>query len=208
MKRSVTILSIICMLLIALMWTRSGQVPLVQLEGGISLDVNDSPYMLKDGKLYRVHRDRASFVIDMYDINHIANTYEKRGAQIIAHADGHEFHLPNHITEGFENYKTLRDALLAEKLWTSMTLLSPKAPSVQDYVALKNDIILNDADFLDNKIDIDTNMAHTGRQSLRCFAVNPSGTGKTAWISKTSIDSNLLYLENGDSFIWQCRHWV
>ncbi|NRA39266.1 MAG: hypothetical protein HRU15_14060 [Planctomycetes bacterium] len=169
-------------------------------DGDLQLLVDNKNYVLKQGKLYHNNNGSLHYLKDMYDIDHITKTYFKKDDQIIARALGKEYVLPAEIIEDFEVHPDIPSLILAEHNWTSMSLLSPRAPSVADYVQLKKDIILGTGDFKDNTLHIDQRQSHSGKHALRCYAVKPQGSGKTAWITKSSLDSNLLYNEKGDRF--------
>ena len=95
---------------------------------------------------------------------------------------------------GFDEYQVVQELFGIYQDWSSMTLLSPAAPTISSYVTLKQQIFRYETDFLDNRIDLDTRISHDGSKSLRFLAVKPTSTRP---LTKTSIDNeNLLVRKN------------
>ena len=82
--------------------------------------------------------------------------------------------------------------------WTTLTLQSPEAPTVPDYVALRQRIMSGRGGFLDNRVEVVTAPAHSGQRSLRCYCVAPS-RGMTC--AKASLSTELLHFAKGDD-VW------
>jgi hypothetical protein len=102
------------------------------------------------------------------------------------------------MRDGFENATTIHDLVGPARGFTTITLQSPKAPTVAQYVALRHSILDNNGNFLDNRIEPSTAQVHSGATSLRALAV-PAGGGAT--VSKASIESELMHFVKGDD-VW------
>ncbi len=161
-------------------------------------------YELIGGKLYRVFsKTKKRFALDIYEPGHVKRSYQKEGGVIYRLVSPTEKHLvsESHI-EGFEGEGDLISLFEKREYWTSMTLLSPATPTVKDYVTLRKKIMSRQGDFIDNKLSLSTERAHSGKRSLRCFSIKPGGPKKTAWITKASLDTGLLYFEKGDTLLF------
>jgi hypothetical protein len=103
------------------------------------------------------------------------------------------------FSTGFEEPKFLE--LFHDKKWSLITLLSPKADSVQKYTKL-NKQIMSGGNFLDNRIDLETRNVHSGNHALRFFAVAPSSAMKGRDNpSKSLIEKKKIFFAKGDD-IW------
>jgi hypothetical protein len=102
-----------------------------------------------------------------------------------------------HFEEGFEDATGLRDLIGPRRGWTSFTLQSPSAPTVPEYNALRQRI-LEGGSFLDNRVEVSTELAHSGSTSLKCYSVAPSRGMITA---KASLTTSLLHFVKGDD-VW------
>ncbi len=80
--------------------------------------------------------------------------------------------------------------------WTTITLLSPSAPTVAAYAALRTQIFAGTADFLDNRID-----ALNGYAQFRTIA--PDANMVT---SKAHLEHNLLWFTQGDDLWFQADY--
>ena len=94
--------------------------------------------------------------------------------------------------------QTVRDLINAKRGWTSLNLMSPKAPTVAAYTRLRKRILQGKSDFLDNRVEPSSQRAHGGKRSLRTQAAMPAGGIP---ITKAAIDNELLYFAKGDH-IW------
>lgn len=115
-------------------------------------------------------------------------TYKRSG-------DGERTPVKPALADDFEGARRVGDLFAPGRGWTSMTLLSPKAPLVADYLRLRNRIVRGESDFLDNRVEPSTAVTHGGGTALRTYAVPPSDTMVT---SKASLDTELLHLAKGE----------
>lgn len=119
--------------------------------------------------------------------------------------DGGRYQVIRDFSEGFENVNTIRDLISIERGWTTFTILSPKAPDVQDYNDLRDLILRGESDFLDNRIEPSSEQAHTGLQSLKASAVAPD---PGMCCTKASLGMQLLHFGNGDNVWFSAWYYI
>jgi len=108
------------------------------------------------------------------------------------------------FTEDFEDYGNLVALFYTnfqeatEKVWGTMTLQSPSAKTVGEYTALQDCIFDGTCDFIDNKVELVVDPTDASNTCLRFDAVAKTDDMVT---SKSSIQSPLLFFENGDD-LW------
>ncbi len=158
-------------------------------------------YELIGGKLYRVFSEtKKRFVLDMYKPGHVERSFKKESGRIYRVVSPTEkYPVSESYKEEFEGEGDLVSLFEKRDYWTSMTLLSPASPTIKDYVELRKKIMSRKSGFIDNTLSLSTEQAHNGRRSLRCFSIKPGGPKKTAWITKASLDTGLLYFGKGDT---------
>jgi len=88
--------------------------------------------------------------------------------------------------------------------WTTFTLQSPRAPKVADYNALRKQI-LKGGDFLDNRIDVDSQVVHSGKRSLK-FSCVAASAGMVC--AKSSMASELVHFKKGDDLWFAAWYYV
>jgi hypothetical protein len=86
-----------------------------------------------------------------------------------------------------------------------LTLQSPKAPQVSDYVALRQQILRGEADFLDASIAPSRDRAHSGELSLKCYCPARSSSMICA---KASLSNTLVYFVEGDDVWYQAWYYI
>ena len=136
-----------------------------------------------------------------YDPNYKSKYSNKNGRMYIKADDGRDVEIPTRFSRDFENDKSIKDLFITDVGqigFTAMTLQSPKAPEVSDYVKLRNCILAAKCDFLDNRIDLSKDVVHSGKQSVKFLAVAPNKSIET---SKSSIETQLVYFRKGDD-VW------
>lgn len=99
------------------------------------------------------------------------------------------------FSDGFEGANHVRDLVGPARGWTGFTLLSPKAPSVDAYVHLRDCILSNDCDFVDARLDVEGTQARSGARALKATAAPKNADLVT---SKASLESELVYFVEGD----------
>jgi hypothetical protein len=167
-------------------------------------DEDNTVYLLyQNGALYRERADRSGrsgqceFVEQYFAPNFLQQHYLVTDSGVYRKLDTLLFSTNNRIAEPFERYASVTALFIASvrdtaKFWTDFTLQSPRAPSVSDYVRLRQCIMRGTCDFLDNRIDLapDPQNTASANQTLRFRSVAPSQGMVTA---KSSITSTNLF---------------
>ncbi len=163
----------------------------------ISVDGNN--YLLIEGKLYNMDKKgrATNFIAKIYDPEQMANAYETRNNIKYRIVGDNAWPVIYELEDGFENANSIHDLINISRGWTSLTLQSPKAPNIADYVSLRNNILQNKSNFLDNRVEPTDQIARSGAQSLMVKSVPPS---KKMPLTKSSLDTELLYFSEGDNF--------
>ena len=125
-----------------------------------------------------------------FDIKKTGNSCE-----MIMLKTGKKVPLKSQFASGFEvpGFKQLFNSG-----WNVSTLQSPKVNSVKKYTELHRDLMMG-GKFRDNRMDLNTKIVHSGKKSLRFYAVHPDET--TGNVSKSLIEKKDLCFAKGDH-IW------
>ena len=116
-------------------------------------------------------------------LRHVRRNYSKR--------------LLTQFSSGFER-DDFFDLFNADR-WSHFTVMSPHAETVEKYVELRRRMLkTRKAQFVDNRIDIETKNTHSGSRALRLYAVRPAPHMVT---SKTYIEKDNLCFGKGDD-VW------
>ncbi len=155
-------------------------------------------YMVSKGQVFEVKGNGKRELRDTLFEGDFVNKNYKTDGHTIFRSDpdtGKNYAVIQDFQEGFESANKVQDLIGPGRNWSSMTLLSPAAPGVDAYVKLRNQIIYQGAAFKDNAISISQEIVHSGKKSLKLYAVKPS---RKLDITKTSLDNELLFLQRGD----------
>jgi hypothetical protein len=155
-------------------------------------------YTVSKGQVFELKNDGKRELRDtLYDGDFIRKNYKTDGKTTFRSDldTGKNYAVFETFQEGFENANKIQDLIGPQYNWSSMTLLSPAAPGVQDYVKLRQQIIDKGAAFKDNSITLNTEIVHSGKKSLKFYAVKPS---RKMAITKTTLDNELLFFKRGD----------
>ena len=162
------------------------------------LSLNEARYKFIDGDVYLCQRGKWIFRHSM--LARFGKYYEivksDNKCEITVLRTGAKQVLSSHFSSGFE-VPEFRN-LFRSGGWNSTSLLSPKANTVKKYVELHRQIMMG-GDFLDNRIDLDSENLRSGSKALRFYAVKPDP--KTNKTSKSMIENKLLCFGKGDH-IW------
>jgi polysaccharide lyase-like protein len=141
-----------------------------------------------------------TFALKMYDPSFFDDSFfMKNGRWFRRFETGESFMLSTEFADDFEFGSTVNDLILPDaSRYTSFVLLSPMAPTVPEYNALRNCILAGTCDFLDNRIDFDPNGGRNNSQSLKFYSVAPTPEMITA---KCLVERGMLYFAKGDS-LW------
>ena len=181
-------------------------------------------YVLIGGVIYQ-ERITGEFspVIDYYDPDFLKDNYLFDGGGVFQTFDDRgvaaRIRLSNSYSDDFESYMDFSELFVSRELvdglartdsrgraydfrefptrWSSLTLQSPSAPTVERYVELRKSILENGGDFIDNRVDLSVERARSGTQCLRFHAVPPSRSMVT---SKSSIATESVFFRKGDEF--------
>ncbi len=173
-------------------------------------------FVLIEGALYRVDqgRGRLVYVDHLYDKDFFTKNYAVKDGQTFRKADDARLYPTlRQLAEGFEDAATLdelvaakpEDLLSGKRMWTHVTLQSPRAPTVEAYNKLAQRILKERGEFLDNRVEPSGEVAHSGTRALKCTCVAKSSSMIT---TKASLSSSLLYFTQGDDFWFSAWFYV
>ncbi|MBI5395612.1 MAG: heparin lyase I family protein [Verrucomicrobia bacterium] len=170
------------------------EVELTAVEKGVT-------YKLYHAGLWRVdsRSGKWEFMEQMYDPDFYAKNYvERDGAICRKAANGNLVPVRRRFADDFEHARPVRELTGMDTGWTAFTLQSPKAPSVNDYVRLRNGILKGQSDFLDNRVEMSADVVHSGKRALKTYSAPPS---RSMVCAKASLDTELLHFVKGDD-VW------
>lgn len=198
---SILLTATACAVVVALSRRNPSIAPFPDAEVERTMTDKGVTYKLHRGNLYRVDEqaNRWVFAQQVYDPDFYAKNYlERDGAIYRKGSDGQQVPVTRRIDEGFEDAADLSDLIGFQRGWTSFELQSPKAPTVDQYVRLRNRILKESAGFLDNRVEPSEEVVHAGARALKAVAVPPSWGMVTA---KASLSTELLHFIQGDD-VW------
>lgn len=175
--------------------------PFPEAEVEHTLLAEGTTYKLHQGNLYRVQAGSGNwvFVQQVYEPDFYAKNYVERDDTVFRRADdGQLVPVKRKFSDDFEGASRITSLIGIERGWTSLTLQSPRAPTVNDYVKLRNQLLAGEADFLDNRVEPSEEVSHGGRMALKSVSVSPDRTMVTA---KASLSTELLHFVKGDD-VW------
>ena len=175
--------------------------PLPESEVEMTATDNGTTYKLCQGNLYRVipWTGKWEYVKKIYDPDFYAKNYVELEGAVFRKADNGELvPMRKGFADDFEGTTRLADLLDRKRGWTSVTLQSPKAPTVKDYVKLRQRILTGESDFLDNRVEPSGEMMHGGKTALKAVSMSPNRGMVTA---KASLSCELLHFVKGDD-LW------
>jgi len=157
-----------------------------------------------DGDTYLCQKGKWVFSSSM--VNSFAKRYKikKEGdnCEITIKKTGVKYNLPSQFSSGFEENK-LQD-LFRPNGWTITTLLSPKANSIKKYLKL-HEKLMQGGKFLDNRMDLDTKIVHSGKKALRFYSVKPGIGMKT---TKSLVEKKWLCFAKGDHIWFSAWYYI
>lgn len=106
------------------------------------------------------------------------------------------------LSEGADG---LRGMIGLQRGWGSLTLQTPKAPTVKDYVELRKRILGGKSDFLDAIVAPSRKRVFGGEMALECFCPPRPANMVTC---KASLSSPLMYFKDGDDFWFRGRFFA
>ena len=159
-------------------------------------------YRISRGDVYQFENGQWKLLQKLYDPDYYAKNYVSKEGRIYQQADGQLYETKKSFSAGFENGKRIHDLMDLKDGWTSFALQSPKAPTVKDYVALRQRILKGESDFVDNRIDL---AALDGRRALKFTSVAKSSD---MVCSKTSISTEMMHFRKGDDLWFAASYYA
>ncbi len=175
-------------------------------------------YVLVKGDIYLEHNEHEfSYIVKYYNTDFLEKNYFIDREKIYIRYEDNglkQIRTRNEYNDDFESYQKFLDSMLKKDMlngtgaliegitsydykklstrWSSLTLQSPSAPDVPQYVELRRKIIHEGYDFIDNRIELSGEQEHSSRQSLRFYSVAPSLSMVT---SKASISTESVFFK-------------
>lgn len=201
--------------LLLILWPRDrGIEPLHNADVEMAKVIDGTEFKLvRDGRLFRVDTGtgRWHFHQKVYHPDEMLNSYVTEDDTIYRRdpESNQRAKVKRVMREDFEGTATgiggLRELIGETRGWGALTLQSPQAPNVPDYVALRNRILKGEAEFGDTYVAPDTTKSHSGSNALKCVAP-PKSAGMVT--CKASIASPLMYVRNGDDFWYRAWYYI
>ena len=176
--------------------------------------VDGTTYALtKDGRLFRVNEATGKWYYEqtVLQLDEMQAAYLHENGVVYRYDAESNVRLPvrRNFSESFEGLETgvagLRQMIGQERGWGALTLQSPKAREVSDYVRLRQRILAEKGDFLDAAIFPDDRHVRTGTRSL--FFTSPPKPSNMV-TCKASVSSPLVYFEKGDTFCYRASYYA
>jgi len=158
-------------------------------------------YSVVRGKAWRRGSDgRWSFIEQLYDPDFFEKNYVVENGVTFRRdpESGKLYQMRKTFSSTFEEAASVRELIGEKHGWTEFTLQSPQARSIPEYVALRTAILKGEASFRDNRVEPSAELAHEGKQSLKCVSVAPVRDMITA---KASLGTELIHFVKDDD-LW------
>lgn len=171
-------------------------------------NVEGQTYELIAGKVYKKEEPggKRVYVDTLFEPGYREKNYRfVDGVAYRVGENGKTYKTLRSFSENFEDAQRLADFVGEKRGWTGVTLQSPQAPEVADYVALRHRILKSGADFLDNRVEPSGQRVHGGKQALKTVAVARSAKMVCA---KASLDTELLHFVKGDDYYFRARYFI
>lgn len=168
-------------------------------------------YIYENGELYIYQDDACVFAAQYFDSDFLTDNYvTNESVTFIITDSGELFPTKNNYFEDFEGYTDIVDVFISnlediDSYWSSMTLQSPSAPTVPDYVALQKCIMDGSCTFIDNRIDLVVDPTDASNQVMKFTSVAPTAQMVTA---KSSISSTLSFFTKNSDFWFQADYYI
>lgn len=164
-----------------------------------AFEAEGDTYAVGGGAAWKKTSAGWEFVKVLYDPDFFAKHYERRGETVFRRGDdGRMWEVGRTFRCDFEGVATLPELVGPTHRWTGLTLQSPRAKSIAEYVALRKKVLTAGAPFLDNRVEPSTARAHGGKTALRTHSVAATSDMVCA---KASLDTEFLHFVQGDH-VW------
>lgn len=215
-KRLLTTVAILCAVTVIVFYLRRHPSiePLDDSQVELKNTIDGTTYVLTtDGRLFSVDvRNRKWYYVDkVYYPVEMAKAYQQEGGVTyrVEEGGGQRIAIRRNFSESFEGLSLgvdgLRELVGEVRGWGALTLQSPRAREVADYVKLRNRILKGGQTFLDASVAPDDQHVHSGERALLCIAPAKPGDMVTC---KASISSPLVYFAHGDDFWYQAYYYA
>lgn len=163
-----------------------------------------------DGLAYQVIDGTCELFGTYFSTTFKEDNYQEVGGEVFIITDEGLVQIKNEWIEDFEEYNSFVDMFAvtiadSNRIWNTMTMQSPMAQTVQEYVDLKNCILDGTCDFLDNQLELTADPMDANNQCLKFTAVAPVEGMVT---SKSSMRSFQQYFEKGDDLWFSGRFYM
>jgi hypothetical protein len=172
-------------------------------------------HLSNDGRLYREVQGGKGWVYHdtIFDAKEVSAAYEVQDEttyRVSPDDQSQKYRVLRNFQENFDDLPTGMKGLMnlvgtEREIWGSITLQSPRAPEVKDYVSLRNQLISGSGDFLDARIEVSDEQHRSENQSLRCEAPPRTSSMITC---KASLSSPLVYFKQDDDFWFEAYYYV
>lgn len=173
-------------------------------------DIDGTIYTVAtDGYVYKSVGNSCERVLKYFEPGFEAANYERRADSVFYKTPQGLFPARNTFIESWDRYGAFTDVFIqapahTDRFWNTMTLQSPLAPSVSEYVALRTCILGGTCTFRDNRIDLVPDPTNTANTVMKFTAVAPSIGMVT---SKSSIESTTAYFKRGSELWFEARYY-
>ncbi len=172
---------------------------------------NEEVRIYSDGNAYFLTDGICELVATYYDVAFYDKTFNQTDTGVYFIVDSDTYLKPFRSGmldfEGFSDITDLfrLDISQSDLFLTNITLQSPLAPTVAEYINLQNCILSNTCDFVDNYIELDADPTDAANTVLKYYAVSPAEGMVT---SKAATTTTLAYFEKGDDFWFEAMYYV
>lgn len=173
------------------------------------IDADGTTYTVAtDGYVYKMNGSACERFLKYFEPGFEDANYVRRGDTVYYTTPQGLFPARNSFTETWDRYGAFADMFIqakehSDRFWNTMTLQSPLAPTVSDYVALRTCILNGTCSFRDNRIDVVQDPQNASNKVMRFTAVAPSAGMVT---SKASIESTTAYFKRGSNLWFEARY--
>jgi len=174
------------------------------------IDADGTTYTVAtDGYVYKTNGSACERVLKYFEPGFEDANYVRRGDTVYYTTPQGLFPARNSFTETWDRYGAFADIFIqakehSDRFWNTMTLQSPLAPSVSDYVALRTCILDGTCSFRDNRLDVVQDPQNAANKVMKFTAVAPSAGMVT---SKASIESTTAYFKRGSELWFEARYF-
>jgi len=174
------------------------------------IDSDGTAYTIAtDGYVYKSKGSSCERFLKYFEPGFEEANYEHRGDTVYYKTTQGLFPARNSFTETWEGYGAFSDVFIqakghTDRFWNTMTLQSPLAPSVADYVALRTCIFSGTCSFRDNRLDIVQDPLNSSNKVMKFTAVAPSAGMVT---SKASLESTTAYFKRSSDLWFEAKYY-